>query len=273
MKRMENQNICLFVPYHKDYQSIHTVHFVLETEPQTAKIFRTEALYKVHLVRTGSGLLHTVGTVQPLSAGDVFFTFAGMPYRLESGADFSYLYISFLGARANQIMEKLGISPAHACFPDCAELSDFWLRGLSVSPALTDLISESALLYTFSYLGNRALAQPAADCQPDAVFLKLKKYIDDHITASDLSLTSVSAALSYHPKYLSALFKRRMGIGISEYITAARIQNACTLMNQGFLCVSDIASLSGFRDPLYFSKVFKKTIGSSPKAYISSQRK
>ena len=64
-----------------------------------------------------------------------------------------------------------------------------------------------------------------------------------------------------------------MGIGISEYITAARIQNACTLMNQGFLCVSDIASLSGFRDPLYFSKVFKKTIGSSPKAYISSQRK
>lgn len=273
MKRMENQNICLFVPYHKDYQSIHTVHFVLETEPQTAKTFRTEALYKVHLVRTGSGLLHTVGTVQPLSAGDVFFTFAGMPYRLESGADFSYLYISFLGARANQIMEKLGISPAHACFPDCAELSDFWLRGLSASPALTDLISESALLYTFSYLGNRALAQPAADCRPDAVFLKLKKYIDDHITASDLSLTSVSAALSYHPKYLSALFKRRMGIGISEYITAARIQNACTLMNQGFLCVSDIASLSGFRDPLYFSKVFKKTIGSSPKAYISSQRK
>ena len=116
MKRMENQNICLFVPYHKDYQSIHTVHFVLETEPQTAKAFRTEALYKVHLVRTGSGLLHTVGTVQPLSAGDVFFTFAGMPYRLESGADFSYLYISFLGARANQIMEKLGISPAPEAF-------------------------------------------------------------------------------------------------------------------------------------------------------------
>ena len=41
-------------------------------------------------------------------------------------------------------------------------------------------------------------------------------------------------------------------------------------MDQGLLCVSEIASLSGYRDPLYFSKVFKKKMGMSPKSYIAS---
>ncbi|HBF15441.1 MAG TPA: hypothetical protein DDW30_07150 [Clostridiales bacterium] len=270
---METRNICLFVPYHKDYQSIHTVNFVLETEPQMYPSFRTESLYKVHLVRTGNGFLHTMGSVQPLSEGDIFFTFAGTPYRPESGENFSYQYVSFLGARANQIMERLGISPAHSVYPNCSALTDFWQKGLSVPSDLTDLISESVLLYTFSYIGNRVLSQKDSEERSDDLYLKLKKYIDDNFNDPELSLTSISEAITYHPKYLSALFKRRMGIGISEYISIARIQNACTLINQGLFCVSEIAALSGFRDALYFSKVFKKKIGLSPRSYIASLKK
>ena len=267
---MDTQNICLFVPYHKDYQSIHTINFVLETNPQNNPSFRGESVYKVCLVRSGSGFLHTGRNIQPLSPGEVFFTFAGTPYFLEGDADFSYLYISFLGARANMIMEKLNISPANACFPDCGALTGFWLQGLEVHRELTDLISESILLYTFSFLGTRELEIRKEEHQPDDVFLKMKKYIDDNYNSPDLSLTSLGAEIAYHPKYLSGLFKRRMGIGIAEYINTVRIQNACTLMDQGLLCVSEIASLSGYRDPLYFSKVFKKKMGMSPKSYIAS---
>ena len=267
---MENQNVCLFVPYHKDYESIHTVNFVLETKPQCGGAFRTDALYKVHLVCSGHGILHTMGNVCRLSAGDVFFTFAGTPYSIESEENFTYQYISFLGARANQIMEKLGISPSDNYFTDCGSLLDFWRQGLDVNPAVTDLISESVLLYTFSFLGSRLLSKLNEDCRIDETFLTLKKYIDDNINSPKLSLASAAAELNYHPKYLSALFKRRVGIGIAEYTNVVRVQNACTLMEQGLRSIGEIAAISGFRDALYFSKVFKKKMGFSPKAYLSS---
>lgn len=269
---MADENICLFVPFHKDYQSIHTVNFVLETQPQTKRAFRTDAVYRMHFVRTGSGFLHTVGSIQPLGAGDVFFTFAGTPYFLESEPGFTYQYISFLGARANMIMEKLHIAPAAAYFPDCGGLAGFWQEGLDVNRELTDLISESILLYTFTFLGNRALEIEKADTPPDELFRKLKKYIDDNYNNPELSLSVIGADISYHPKYLSGLFKRRMGIGIAEYLNTVRVQNACTLMDQGLVCVSEIAALSGYRDALYFSKVFRKKLGLSPKSYIAARQ-
>ena len=74
------KNICCFIPYHKDYQSIHTINLVLETKPLIYNSFKAEAVYKVHYVCGGNGILHTLGTNHPLSAGDVFFTFPGTPF-------------------------------------------------------------------------------------------------------------------------------------------------------------------------------------------------
>lgn len=72
---MMNQNICHFIPHHKDYQSIHTINYVLETLPQPYAPLKSQAVYKMYYVCSGSGFIHTLGKIQPLSEGDVFFTF------------------------------------------------------------------------------------------------------------------------------------------------------------------------------------------------------
>ena len=59
-----------------------------------------------------------------------------------------------------------------------------------------------------------------------------------------------------------------MGIGIIEYINTIRIQTACTMMEQNFTSVSDIANKCGYADPQYFSRIFKQRVGVSPLAYI-----
>ena len=267
------ENICCFIPYHKDYQSIHTINLVLETKPQICKSFKAEAVYKVHYVCGGSGFLHTLGKVYPLSAGDVFFTFPGNPFYIESKTDFSYMYISFLGARANMIMEKLNISNNNCYFSECGAIYEFWKNAFNINQELTDLISESVLLYTFSYIGNSILTFDENMHKTEKTFLIIKKYIDDNFTNSVLSLKSIGNDLMYSPKYISGLFKKKMGIGINEYINTIRIQHACTLINQGISNVKEISSLSGYNDALYFSKVFKKKMGISPKQYISSKEK
>ena len=267
---MKKDNICHFVPYHKDYNSIHTINYVFETEQQQYTSLKSEAVYKIYYVYSGKGFLHRLGSVEPLEKGDIFFTFPGSPFCIQSEEDFSYMYISFLGSRANMIVEKLKISPNNFIFKNCDEAVEVWEKGFSTPSELTDLISESIVLYTFSYLGTRLISFDNKEKNPKTALL-IKKYIDDNFSNTALTIKSISRELSYNKKYISTVFKKDIGIGISEYLSTIRIQNACTLMNQGFTSICDIALCSGFADSNYFSKVFKQKMGKSPRDYIKNK--
>ena len=264
-----NENICHFIPFHKDHHSIHTINFVLETKLQIYNSLKSQAVYKIHFVRTGKGKLHVAGRIIPLEPGDVFFTFPGVPFCIESVESFTYMYITFLGSRANMIMDKLEISPQNFHFKECHEICDFCEKGLDSLPETTEWISESVLLYSFHYLGNNIVSVFSAkkNTKKEAPF-EIKKYIDDNISQTKLSLEVLSQEFSYSPKYISTIFKKHFNVGITEYLNTARIQLACTLMQQGFTSISDIALQCGYADPLYFSKGFRQKMGISPKSHM-----
>ena len=261
-------NICIFVPYHNDYDTIHPLNFVLETAKQEYTKLKLESVYKVYYVCSGSGFIHTYGKKTELLSGDVFFTIPGVPFCIESGCDFTYMYISFIGTRGNILLDKLKISKNNFLFGGCNELYDFWKNGLDINSSLSDLMSESILLYTFSFLGNKILEQDASKDKNSDAFSVLKKYIDDHFSDTGLSLSSISKELNYNQKYISSLFKKKLKIGFVEYLNTVRIQYACTLIQQGYTYITDIAHLCGYCDPQYFSKVFKKKMYCSPREYI-----
>lgn len=262
---MDN-NICRFVPLQNNDNSIHTINFVLETEKQIYNKLKSDSVYKMYYVRSGCGLVHTCGKSVGVEKGNVFFTFPGHPFAIESVRNFSYMYISYVGLRANEIMEKLKITSQNFIFHNADDVQPFWEKGISMDGNVVDLISEAVLLYTFSFLGNNfefgenKLKKRGVDF--------IKKYIDDHFTECDFSLENISQALSYNKKYISHTFKARFGIGIIEYLNTIRIQNACTMIEQGFTSVSDISEKCGYSDSRYFSKVFKQKIGITPTEYI-----
>lgn len=265
-----DQNVCKYIPHRKN-QSIHTINLVLETKPQKSSSLQSSAVYKMHLVCSGIGNLHISEKVIPLSKGDIFFTFPGTPYSIESLDSFTYMYVSFLGTRANMILDQFQISSHSFLFSGCQELQSFWEKGLDSLEEYADLMAESILLYSFSFLGNQILPLISNKASnQNHTSLIIKKYIDDNFSRPKLSLETISAELSYSPKYISTLFKKRFRVGITEYLNIIRIQNACTLINQGYTNVSDIADLCGYVDPQYFSRVFKKRIGVSPKTYIQN---
>lgn len=259
-------NICHFVPYHKDYHSLHTISFVLETKPQPLKPLHAEAVCKMYYVRTGSGKLHSAGRVDALVAGDVFFTFPACPFCIESDSDFSYMYISFTGLRGNMLLEYMKISKTAYLFPECGEVQPFWETAMEYPSQLSGFMSEAVLLYTFSFLG-RQLEQGSVGEKKSRTVELIKKYVDDHFTETDFSLESISNALSYNKKYISSTFKRAMKIGIVDYVNAVRIQSACKMLEQGFTSIRDVALQCGYQDAQYFSKVFKSRMGISPETY------
>lgn len=103
----------------------------------------------------------------------------------------------------------------------------------------------------------------------DHVVSNVQKYIDNHIE-DRLTLNDVAAVFGLTPNYLSALFKKSCSIGFTEYITQKKISRAKALLLEQDYKIYEVADQLGFESAFYFSKVFKKVEGVSPRDYIQS---
>ena len=81
-----------------------------------------------------------------------------------------------------------------------------------------------------------------------------------------MTLDDVAAACYISKEHLSRTFKRETGFGFSEYLNLYRLKKADALLrDRPELRVVDVAMRCGYNDSNYFSKVYKKMFGVSPK--------
>ena len=100
---------------------------------------------------------------------------------------------------------------------------------------------------------------------------QVQHYIRDHL-AEKLTLNDVAAVFNFSPNYLSQLFAQNSESGFVEFVTATRIAAAKELMASTDKKIYEISMLVGFDSAFYFSKVFKKLEGSSPREYIQRMK-
>lgn len=94
-----------------------------------------------------------------------------------------------------------------------------------------------------------------------------RTYIDSHFTDEDISLNSVAESVNISPNYLSTIFSQETKSTFIEYLTDRRIGKAMELLRCTDMKSSEIAYAVGYRDAHYFSYLFKKVNGCSPKEY------
>ncbi|MBE5880779.1 MAG: helix-turn-helix domain-containing protein [Lachnospiraceae bacterium] len=97
----------------------------------------------------------------------------------------------------------------------------------------------------------------------------VRKVITDinYDLTADLSLKAEAALLNVNPSYLSTLFKKETGYTLTEYVNRKRIDHAIFLLNSTDMQIQTIATYCGIPDVNYFTKMFKKMIGKTPKEY------
>ena len=104
----------------------------------------------------------------------------------------------------------------------------------------------------------------------ESVVNNVQKYINSHVE-EHLSLNDVAAVFGLSPNYLSSLFKKTCNVGFSEYITQRKIARAKSLLLESDLKVYEVADRLGFESAFYFSKVFKKVEGVSPRDFVQER--
>lgn len=219
--------------------------------------------HHVGLVKHGHGLLTVNSTSRSVAEGDIYFIKKGSTFSISPDVGMEYYYISFHGWHADELIERLGITREHFVYHGQREITAFWLACFSQSEDKNlDLFSEAVLLYTAAQLAD-------SPKETDDLAVRIFTHINEHFSDPELSLRGIADNFGYDSKYLSALIKEKRGITFTQYLRGIRIKHAAFLFEEGIESVKSAAVLSGFPDPLYFSRIFKQETGMSPSAYCA----
>ncbi|CAH1057450.1 helix-turn-helix domain-containing protein [Paenibacillus pseudetheri] len=145
-------------------------------------------------------------------------------------------------------------------------LSDFHIQHieeLKDIPAVDHAILNALCDFADHVRNNRSaqLSRTVAICQ---------NYIFNHLY-EELSLDKLAVVASLNRSYLSQLFKKETGFTVSDFIQIERIEEAKRLIELPGISLSDIATRLHFNDQSYFTKVFKKYTGITPRQFKTNK--
>lgn len=119
--------------------------------------------------------------------------------------------------------------------------------------------------------GLCTLLQNRRQSYKNRIVTNVKKYIRENLNKK-LTLNEVSAHFGFSPNYLSQLFTHYAGRSFVEFITNEKVAAAKKMMDCGNRKIYEIAENLGFDNEFYFSKVFKKVEGCSPRDYMKMKK-
>lgn len=189
----------------------------------------------------------------------------GYRYRFDGGR-LVYLWVHFTGSRAAQLLSSLDLALDTPYSPGPSEelQADFealW-RLFLIRPIyfLPEASAQLELLLT--HLARR-IRQP----ETDGPLSRLKEslhYLNRHY-AEPIRLETLAGMAYLSPSRYSALFRQLMGVSPQNYLISLRLRYAQELLCSTDLSVSETARSVGYDDPLYFSRLYRRHFGLSPR--------
>lgn len=107
--------------------------------------------------------------------------------------------------------------------------------------------------------------------KPNALGLIRIQSALDHIESNlnkDLRVDELASLACLSPRHFQRLFRTVTGLPPNLYISRLRVERACRLLEQGEASIAEAAQAVGFHDRHYFSRVFRKTVGCSPRTWL-----
>lgn len=105
-----------------------------------------------------------------------------------------------------------------------------------------------------------------------ALIQEAVRYMRENYASEEISLQSVASVVNVSASHFSTIFKQETGQNFVEFLTTLRMDKARELLTCTAMRTSDVGYEVGYKDPHYFSYIFKKEQGVSPREYRAQQR-
>ena len=170
---------------------------------------------------------------------------------LSAASNVLHLVLSYLNNGENLLNQIFSESSGYNCLYEAENVPQIMQWMSVLRDGLCRLFSEHQKDYK-----NRTISS-------------VKKYINEHVEEK-ITLNQVADIFSISPNYLSILFSKYNDMGFVDYINHAKIERAKLLLSEGTMKVYEISDKLGYESAFYFSRVFKKIEGVSPREYSNS---
>ncbi|MDR3268905.1 MAG: AraC family transcriptional regulator [Tannerella sp.] len=243
-------------------------HLRLREEPINQHVF----IYCV----AGGGWFRLNGEEHAVRTNQYFILPSGVPhaYGADETTPWTIYWIHFKGKRASVFSADqhypIEIRPGvHSRISDRIELFEEIFRTLEMGYSREHLLYACSLFH--HYLGTLRYIQPYRDAvagparQADMVTAAIH-YMEEHLEKK-LSLEDIVQHIGYSPSHFTALFGQRTGYTPLAYFNRLKIRQACKLLDFTDMKINQICYKIGIEDTYYFSRLFTKIMGMSPKAY------
>ena len=129
-----------------------------------------------------------------------------------------------------------------------------------VSPVIVHNLFSAFMIYLQEVIN--------ADDDTTCVDQVMRRLVDG-LAVADFRVSDALAGIDMSADHLRRLFTRHIGVSPKQFLTNLRINHAGTLIQTG-MSVAAAAATVGMPDPYHFSRLFRKTMGTSPSAFRKS---
>ncbi|XHR30194.1 MAG: AraC family transcriptional regulator [Chthoniobacteraceae bacterium] len=99
-----------------------------------------------------------------------------------------------------------------------------------------------------------------------------RQLVSEQLSNPALSVAELARQVQCSADYLSQIFRKATGLPLSAYINENRLQRARELLEVSMLNIAEVSQAAGFADPAYFSRIFRRWQGVTPREYREAHR-
>lgn len=277
----------------KTYRSSHFADLpvrVIYMEKQNTMDLHDHVFHELVIITSGKGE-HIAGEERyKVRAGDVFLLKPGTPHAYKNTIDLKLINLLYLPEELSLPLYDLADAPGYHAF-------------FELEPAMrirhgfrSKLHVDSKQLEQLEYLAGElekecSEAKPGCRFRLAAIMMRLIGLLSDFYAVGDapdreelmrlgnvisyiernytkeLTLESLAKRASMSPSTLHRAFTTALGESPINYLISVRLAKAKEMLISSTLSISEISMRTGFRDSNYFSRIFKKRTGKSPREY------
>ena len=196
-----------------------------------------------------------------IKEGDVFYLEKGSRYSIDVKKNTRFICINF-EFEASKSESK---SCSFKNMPTSVKSEFFKLLHIWLGNRSYKIPRSLSLLYGIYYECLASQSRPYV--KDSGQWKRLITYILEHYSDPNLSIKDIAEATDMSEAGVRRIFKIKRNTTPVKYLNTLRMEKAKNLLETSNLTVADISAATGFTDPFYFSRIFKKHYGLSPDHY------